>query len=532
MGDQAAGNGYDSMIFGSSVLYCNGINTSAYTVDSTYIKFTSGSINVQGTGNLELTTKAFLIPGTSTTNITNTCNITSTANLYYDVIVNAPGKAVKMLDSMGCNGDLTLTAGKFDMNGKKFNAWDAFTWGGGAGDTLHCGTAAGTTLRMQGASSALTFGSGGKVNGFNNTTGNGLYLQVLGKTGCTFVNNSSSDPILNRLEMGDTAHLTLSGTASTRAQWLDSVTFLGGNAFHLTNNAYFCPTIRYTGQSAWRLGTNYTIDGTHPIRVICGQASLNMTIPGINAGAGLEIQDHNDNSLDTINITGHLNCAGHELSIISWYPGSMWYRFGNAGSFRADTFTFGTYQAACTLKTDFGQGTDTVGKWDATTYSAGVIDSAWLDSARIRFTGTTWTNPLNRKVVAGAAGRIDFVNAAKASINDSAQNLPVCSLANGATFTRPETIAELLMNRAGGDSLTIQAGTKITINTLDSLDWSGADTSNRNRFASSINDTVRTSRCTLDIPGTRGFAYMRWRNVYSPDTIRCRTGCKSEGGNY
>jgi hypothetical protein len=133
--------------------------------------------------------------------------------------------------------------------------------------------------------------------------------------------------------------------------------------------------------------------------------------------------------------------------------------------------------------------------------------------------------------VSDATTRVYLGSVKRLTLNGA--TLPACSSSGsprqvygGGGFNK------YLMKRAGNDSLTIQAGTKLTIGSLDSVDWSGPDTSNRNRIASSVDDTVRTSRDTLDIPGTRGFAYMRWRNTYSPDTIRCRTGCKSEGGCY
>jgi hypothetical protein len=137
------------------------------------------------------------------------------------------------------------------------------------------------------------------------------------------------------------------------------------------------------------------------------------------------------------------------------------------------------------------------------------------------------------KFRAGAGKIVCVAGAARPTLAINGATAPICTLGNGAIINGGGTFAELRLNRSGSDTVVFEKQKKVTITTIDSLDWSGPDTSHRNRVASSVNDTLSTSRDTIRfMSGTVGFAYMWFRNNVFIDTVRCRTGCKSEGGNY
>jgi hypothetical protein len=265
--------------------------------------------------------------------------------------------------------------------------------------------------------------------------------------------------------------------------------------------------------------------------------NIKCTIPGLplyiaNANGYIGFYDDAQNKTnDTLIVAGNINC-----------PDSKFY-FLVSGNTTGFVYDVNDYNIACkqlvlgcqytgaSMSVKMGNGTHTIARFktDTTSLISGRCNINWEgctvnDSGNFRLDTNMYSTP--------GTARVNFVGTARPHIWPAGDTMPICSLSNGAYIDTTGRFAELLMNRAGRDTITVQKQTKVTITTLDSLDWSGPDTSNRNRWHSSTDDTVRTSRCTLDIPGTRGFSYMRWRNVYSPDTIRCRTGCKSEGGNY
>ena len=106
--------------------------------------------------------------------------------------------------------------------------------------------------------------------------------------------------------------------------------------------------------------------------------------------------------------------------------------------------------------------------------------------------------------------------------------------APAGTFTRNNAFIYRTVG-SGNDTLVLQKQNNFTFTSLDSLDWSGAaaTASGRNYVLSSQNDTLSSSRDTIIIPYSIGFSNLYLRNqTILNNSMRCKTGCKSGGGNY
>lgn len=493
--NNTATSGYDSINLGSST----------WTVSGSW---THGSNHTIATG-----TSAITFDSIST--------ITSNGKSFNDIVYNntAANGTLTLADTLRCD-DMTVTDGIVNINGKPIIASGNVAFN--ATDSVKA-SAAGSKLTMTGASKTLT------------TAAAGVYVcdsldVVWNGSGGTWTNNEDGE-YYRTLSLGAGSGLTLGGTTTATYLYGGTCPLTLSNNDHLTNGwdlLYLSPTAscKYI-----TLGSSDTIDGDGAWLLYANKNSVTCTIPEWTyTGTGAIAI-----SVYSGSITGVKNyLAGN----VVWGTGNVnltaindcefngnGYGFSSLGAFRLSpssgkvlTVNFGDGSYACSTFTYTLTGTSTV-SWDTSTWS--ILD----DTLKLR-TGDTHIPK---------SGRVNFTNTGVVPyISLAGDSFPACSLANGGQILGgTPKLARLLINRAGKDSVTFEAAKKVTITQVDSTDWSGPDTSNRNRVASSIDDTASTSRDTLDFTdGNVGFANMRFRNNVFLDTVRCRTGCKSEGGNY
>jgi hypothetical protein len=512
-GNSAAGN--SKVVLGSGTHNIKTYNN-FYNSGTCSLYLNTSSITCRG--NWTFAANHAVNPGTSVVTFTAGGTITSAGNhYYYDVIHNSSG-TLTIGDSLLCNGDFTNTAGNYTQASKISRV---------AGDFLQNGTG------------TLNLGNGVFMTGNNGQFHVGSTSGTVTATACSLrysgTGQTDDDDLgitIKCFNVAASASVTSGGAAATRtfADGAGSIPLTVGANGSFTNNNAITVLTSTVGTKYWNIDATATMAGTGQYRLQCGANSITDTVPAITyTGTGAL------NIGGTSSVTGWTNLL---TGNVSWGTGtvSLTTGTGSTGTFNGNGFGISNLG---TIRTSPSASTNLTTSMGSGAYTCSTFQYALTGTDSINWNSSVWTIKKDTlRIRSGAVStpstaRINFTNPTlRARIIANATSVPVCSLRRGAYVDSGATFAELLFNRAGLCTLTAQKAKKITITTLDSLDWSGPDTSNRNRWHSSTDDTVRTSRDTLDIPGTRGFANMRWRNTYSPDTIRCRTGCKSEGGNY
>jgi len=103
---------------GSTVLNFNGNITSGSINGSTYNGATTvnlGASLISCNGNFTFGSNHTITPETSTVTITNTSNITSNGKLFYDLVIDASGKTITLINALSCHS-ITKTSGTITGN--------------------------------------------------------------------------------------------------------------------------------------------------------------------------------------------------------------------------------------------------------------------------------------------------------------------------------------------------------------------------------------------------------------------------------